>query len=48
MFILRAKPQNRTEVSSTTMKRSTVELELPVVDSKSILMILNDIETGRT
>ena len=31
---MRAKPQNRTEVSSTTMKRSTIELELPVIIHK--------------
>ena len=30
-FYLRAKPQNRTEVSPTTTECSTIELELPVI-----------------
>ena len=32
VLILRAKPQNRTEVSPTTTECSTIELELPVLE----------------
>lgn len=35
---IRAKPQNRTEISPTTMECSTIELGLPVIDSLNICL----------